>query len=117
VRGEGGRDLAPGGAAADPHQVTFLVDDLHVREPAEIDHDAAVVGAEAGEAVTAAPHGQGEPGGDGEPDGRPHVGDALGPQDVRRTARGQHRPAGRLVLRRARFDDVAAEVAAQGFES
>ena len=49
MRGQGRRDLTPGGAAADPHEVAFLVDDLHVRELAEVDHDAAVVGAEARE--------------------------------------------------------------------
>jgi hypothetical protein len=37
--------------------VAFLVDDLHVRELAEVDHDAAVVGAEARKAMAAASHG------------------------------------------------------------
>ena len=54
MRGQGGCDLTPGGAAADPHEVTFVVEDLHVRELAEVDHDAAVVGAEARKAMAAA---------------------------------------------------------------
>ena len=57
MRGQGRRDLTPGGTAADPHEVTFGVDDLHVRELAEVDHDAAVIGAEARKAMTAASHG------------------------------------------------------------
>jgi hypothetical protein len=109
VRGKGGRNLAPGGAAADPHEVTVLVDDLHAREPAEVDHDAAVVRAEARERVAAAPHGQRKPGGGGEPDGRLHVGDARGSQHPRRAAGRQDRAAGRFVLRITRLDDVAGE--------
>src|SRR5689334_21383460 len=46
VRGEGRRNLTPGGPATDPDQVTLLVDVRHVREAAEVDHDAAVIGAE-----------------------------------------------------------------------
>src|SRR4029450_1442814 len=61
MRGQGGRALPPGGAAADPHEVTFVVDDLHGGEPAEVDHDAAVVGAEARKAMAAASHGQQSP--------------------------------------------------------
>ena len=116
MRGQGGRDLTPGGAAADPHEVTFVVDDLHVRELAEVDHDAAVVGAEARKAMAAASHGQRKPRGGGESDTCLHVPDALGPQHIGRTTRGQYRATGRFVLRSARFDDVAAEVTAKGFK-
>ena len=55
------RNLSPGGAAADPHQVLFFVDDLHIREIAEVDDDAAVVGGEARKAMAAASHGQHKP--------------------------------------------------------
>ena len=61
VRGQGSRDLSPGGAAADPHQVLCFVDDLHTREIAEVDDDAAVVGAEARKTMAAASHGQHKP--------------------------------------------------------
>ena len=87
MRGQGGRDLSPGGAAADPDEVAVLVDDLDGRESAEVDHDAAVVGAEAREGMAAAAHGQRESGVGGERDSRLHVRDALGPQNIGRTAR------------------------------
>ena len=116
MRGQGRRDLAPGGAAADPHEVAFGVDDRHVREPAEVDHDAAVVGAEARKAMAAASHGQRKPGTGGESDTCLHVRDAPGPQDMGRTARSQDRASSRFVLGSARFDDAAAEVAAKGFK-
>ena len=116
MRGQGGRDLAPGGAAADPHEVAFLVGDLHVRELAEVDHDAAVVGAEARKAMAAASHGQHEPRAGRESDTCLHVRDAPGPQNMGRTTRSQSRAASRFVLRSARFDDVAAEVTAKGFK-
>jgi hypothetical protein len=113
VRAQRGRDLTPGGTAADPHQMTLVADDLHVPEHAEVNHDAAVVGAEAGKAVAAAPHGQHEPRLGREPDTCLHVPGALGPQDIGRAARSQYRATRRLVLGPARFDDVAAEVAAK----
>ena len=116
MRGQGGRDLTPGGAAADPHEVTFAVGDLHVRELAEVDHDAAVVGAEARKAMAAASHGQHKPRGGSESDACLHVPDALGPQNIGRTTRSQYRAASRFVLGSARFDDVAAEVTAKGFK-
>jgi hypothetical protein len=119
-RGQGRRDLAPGGAAADPHQVAFGVEDLHVREPAEVDHDTAVVGAEAREAMAAAPHGQRQPGASPKPGREPDPGlyvlDAPGPQDITRIAHSQGRAASRLVRGSARFDDGAAEVTAKGFQ-
>ena len=82
------------------------------RQPAEVDDDPAVVGAEAREAVAAAAHGQRRacPRATGPPPARP---DAAGPQDHGGTPGGQHGPAGRLVLRLVGFDDVAAEVATQ----
>ena len=89
MRGQRRRDLTPGGAAADPHEMAFAVDDLHVRELAEVDHDAAVVGAEAREAMAAASHGQHKPGTGGEPDTCLHVPDAAGPQDMGRITRCQ----------------------------
>ena len=116
MRGQRRRDLTPGGAAADPHEMAFAVDDLHVRELAEVDHDAAVVGAEAREAMAAASHGQHKPGTGGEPDTCLHVPDAAGPQDMGRITRCQSRAASRFVLRVTRFDDVAAEVTAKGFK-
>ena len=116
MRGQDGRDLTPGGAAADPHEVTFLVDDLHVREPAEVGHDAAVVGAEARKAMAAASHGQHKPCTGSKPDTCLHIPGALGPQNMGRTTRGQYRATGRFVLRSARFDDVAAEVTAKVFQ-
>src|SRR4029077_7258057 len=91
MRGQDRRDLTPSGAAADPHEVTFAVDDLHVRELAEVDHDAAVVGAEARKAMAAASHGQQEPRGGSEPDTYLHVFDAPGPQNTGRTTRSQYR--------------------------
>ena len=90
MRGQGRRDLTPGGATADPHEVTFLVDDLHVREVAEVDHDTTVVGAEARKAMAAASHGQQKPCTGSESDPCLHVPDALGPQDIGRTTRSQH---------------------------
>ena len=116
MRGQGRRDLTPGGAAADPHEVAFLVDDLHVREFAEVDHDAAVVGAEARKAVAAASHGQQKPCTGSESDPCLHVPDAPGPQNMGRITRSQERATSRFVLRAARFDDVAAEVTAKGFK-
>jgi hypothetical protein len=100
---------------ADPHEVTFVVDDLHVREPAEY-HDAAVVGAEARKGMAAASHGQQEPCVGSESDTCLHVPDALGPQNIGRTTRRQYRATSRFVLRSARFDDVAAEVTAEDFK-
>jgi hypothetical protein len=115
-RRRGGRDPTPGGAAADPHKVTFLVDDLHVRELAEVDHDPAIVGSEARKAMAAAAHGQREPRTGSEPDTGSHVRDAPGPQNTSRTTRCQYRASSRFVLRSARFDDVAAEAAAKVFK-
>ena len=89
MRGQDGRDLTPGGAAADAHEVTFLVDDLHVREPAEVDHDAAVIGTEAGKAMATAAHGQQQPSPGSESDTCPNVLDALGPQNTGWTTRSQ----------------------------
>src|SRR5215831_6483730 len=116
MRGQGGRDLTPGGAAADPYEVGFFVDDLHVRELAEVDHDAAVVGAEARKAMATASHGQQKPCASSESDTCLRVPDAPGPQNMGRTARSQYRATSRFVLRSARFDDAAAEVPAKGFK-
>ena len=96
--------------------MAFFIDDLHIREPAEVDHDAAVVGAEAREGVAAAPDGQRKPGAGGEPDPCLHVPDAPGPQDMGRMTGSQERGASRFVVRSARFDDVATEVTAEGFK-
>ena len=83
---------------------------------AEVDHDAAVVGAEARKAMAAASHGQHKPRGGSESDTCLHVPDALGPQNMGRTTRSQDRATSRFVLCSARFDDVAAEVTAKGFK-
>ena len=96
------------------HEVTFGVDDLDRGELAEVDHDAAVVGAEALEGVAPAAHGEREPGVGRERDGGLDVGGGGGAQDVRRVARGEDRPAGRLVLGVSRLDDLAVEGPAQG---
>jgi len=96
--------------------VAFLVDDLDVRELAEVDHDAAVVGAEARKAVAAASHGQQMPCAGSESDTCLHVRDVPGPQNMGRVTRSQSRATSRFVLRSARFDDVAAEVTAKGFK-
>jgi hypothetical protein len=111
-----GRDLTPGGAAADPHEVTFVVDDLHVREPAEVDHDAAVVGAEARKAMAAASHGQHKPCAGSESDTCLHVPRRSWAAEHRPDYPSQYRATSRFVLRSARFDDVATEVTAKGFK-
>src|SRR5215510_4070009 len=116
MRSQRGRDLTPGGAAADPHEVTFFVDDLHIRELAEVDHYAAVVGAKARKAMAAASHGQQKPCAGSESDACLYVPDALGPQNIGRTTGSQYRATSRFVLRSARFDDVAAEVTAKSFK-
>jgi hypothetical protein len=111
------RPYGPSAAAtaADAYEVTVPVDDLHVGELAEVDHDAAVVGGEAGIAVAAAAHRQHEPGSGRETDARLHVPDALGSQDIGRAAGDKDRATSRFVLGSARFDDVAVEVAAKVF--
>src|ERR1700710_2771376 len=113
MRGQDRRDLAPGGPAANPHQVTVLVGDLDRREPAEVEHDPAVVGAEAGEAVTAATYRQRPPGAGREPEARLHVADVGRAQHDDRAAVGQGRAARPLIGRLAWFEDVAAEVTAE----
>jgi hypothetical protein len=115
VRGQGGRDLTPGGAALDPHQAAILVDDLHRGQRAEIDHHATVIGAEAREAMAPAAHGQLEPGLGREPHRGLHVPGTGGPQHHGRIAPGQERTTDRSVPRRVRFDDLAAEVTPEDF--
>jgi hypothetical protein len=96
--------------------MAFTVNDFHVRELAQVDHDTAVVGAEAQEAVAAAAHRQPKPGTGSESDGCLHVRNVLGPQDVSWRTRSQYRATRRFILCSARFDDVAAEVTAKGFQ-
>src|SRR5690606_23967584 len=109
-------DLAPRGAAADAYEVAVLVDDLHVGEGTEVDDDAAVVGAEAGEGVAAASYSQFQAGGGGVADACLDVPDARGPQHESGAARGQQGAGGRGVLGRSGFDEVAAEVLAEGVQ-
>jgi hypothetical protein len=116
VRGQGGRDRSPGGTAADPDDVPLVIDDLHRRKVAEIDHDTAVVGAESREAVAAAAHGQHPLRSVRESHPFPHVFDVMGPEHEVGPTEGEQRARRRFVVRRARRDDVAAEVMAEVFE-
>ena len=67
-----------------------LVGDLHARELAEVDDHAAVVSAEAREAVATAPHGKQEPGAGRVPDRCLHIAHAPGPQNEDRGSRGEY---------------------------
>jgi len=116
VPSESRRDRTPGGTAADPHDVALLVDNRQVRQQHEVDHDSAVVRAEALEAVATAAHGQRQPRLGREADPRLHVRDARGPQDMGWATRREERPAHNVVRRLARFDDLPGEVTAEGFQ-
>ncbi len=116
MRGQFRRDLTPGGAAADAHQVLFVVDDVHVGEMAEVDHHTVVVGGEPRKAMAAPSDRQRQPCTGRESDRCLDVRDALGSQNVGRATRSKQRATGRFVLGGAWFDDVAAEVAAKDFK-
>ena len=88
---------------------------MHAHEPTLTHDDLGRITCRA-LVMVAASHGQHKPCAGSESDTCLHIPDALGPQNMGRTTRGQYRATGRFVLRSARFDDVATEVTAKGFK-